>query len=79
MAEPEPEQQGGLGTEGMSSDMLHHMVIQAVDASEERSPTVLRGGPLPACLPATAMGLSTSGRAIQVTDRSERERERVSE
>ena len=43
MAEPEPEQQDGLGTEGLSSNMLHHMVIQALDDAEERLPTVLRG------------------------------------
>jgi hypothetical protein len=48
--EPEPESQvpsEGLGTEAFSSNMMHHMVLQAT-AQEGREPTVLTGGaPLP--------------------------------
>jgi hypothetical protein len=43
--EPEPEQrpsEEGLGTEAFSSNLLHHMVLQAT-TQQEREPSVLRG------------------------------------
>ena len=43
--EPEPEQrpsEEGLGTEAFSSNLVHHMVLQAT-AQQEREPSVLRG------------------------------------